>query len=1006
VSARVVAPVVAAAARHHQVFLASAGSGKTWQLSNRVLRLLLDDVPPERILATTFTRKAAGEILARVLSRLADAAASDEGLAELREALTDEDGVLSGTPFDRARCRALLAQLVRRLDRFQVRTLDSFFSDLARRYGHELGLSPGWTLLDDADEIALRQDAVSAMLDPASGPELGAIVRALHGDAAERSVHERLMDSVETGHAVWLDAQPEAWDALHPPPGLPPAELAALLERLGALEAPLAKGNGKPLKTWEKARDKLVALAEEDRWEKVAGSGLLQHAVDDVPTYYKVCIEGAWLDELLALWQHVAHVLGTRLLRRGHAWRDLLARFHECYEALQAERRGYRFDDLPRRLAAGLSGELSDGSAFFRLHGRVDHLLLDEFQDTSVLQWRVLRPLAESILAETDGQRSFFCVGDVKQAIYAWRQGEARLLSGLPKAYPQLDPPRTLAQSWRSSDVVLDAVNAVFTKLGESPVFADEPALAATATAWSVPYEAHSAANPLPGTARLIEVPTGAGPSGPRRKVMMDATARHVADLAREAPGASIAVLLRKGVGSARLLRALADLGVHASGERGNPLVDSAAVRVALSALHLADHPSDETAWLHLATSPLAAGFGLGPDALDRLAERNRALPDPVASALAARIRAELLAVGYGGWLSDLEQHVRTEATFDAWERGRFGQLVALGLRWDARATLRPSDFLASVRATRVDHPAAAGVRVMTVHAAKGLEFDAVVLPDLDDAMSGLLPDLLAVRDEPQERFARVLPRPKQEHLPLLAEARAVYEDLQSRALEESLCVLYVSMTRAKHRLDLLVQPPDVKPAVSRCYAKLLRDALGEAAEAGPHGTTILWRHADNKDEWWAADAQADAVAAPVAAKASAVAAGAAPTARRPLVLGSAAAPRRPVRQAPSGLAGGRALRAADLLGDDPGVGRTRGSAARNCSRSGRGWCATREGTRRRCPAGSTSGWAGSRVPGRARSSSARLARSRALTRTSTSGASGRSRCCCPPRSPATPSAC
>jgi hypothetical protein len=362
---------------------------------------------------------------------------------------------------------------------------------------------------------------------------------------------------------------------------------------------------------------------------------------------------------------------------------------------------------------------------------------------------------------------------------------------------------------------------------------------------------------------------------------------------------------------------------VHASGERGNPLVDAASVRLALSALHLADHPSDETAWLHLASSPLAGAFGLSAEVLAPLAARGRPSPDAAAAGLAARIREELLTLGYGGWLARREREVRAVRTapgmpvFDAWERGRFGQLVALGLRWDARATLRPADFVASVRATRVDHPAAAGVRVMTVHAAKGLEFDAVVLPDLDDAMTSRLPDLWAVRREARGRFTRVMPSPGKDLLPFLAEAKALHDELQARALEESLCVLYVAMTRARHRLDLLVQPADVKPKVSRSYARLLRHALGEGSAAGPEDTTELWRHPESDEAWCPPSGRA---------RASTPRAPGVGPARQRLVLATGCAPRRPAREAPSGLAGGPGQRAADILSDAGGLARARGS--------------------------------------------------------------------------------
>jgi ATP-dependent exoDNAse (exonuclease V) beta subunit len=121
--------------------LASAGTGKTYQLSGHFLRLLFAGVPPERVLATTFTRKAAGEILDRVLSRLLDATRDCEKLAGLEDAV--------GRPLERGECVALLARVSRRLDRFRVRTLDSFFVHVGRLFALDLGLTPDWALVDE-----------------------------------------------------------------------------------------------------------------------------------------------------------------------------------------------------------------------------------------------------------------------------------------------------------------------------------------------------------------------------------------------------------------------------------------------------------------------------------------------------------------------------------------------------------------------------------------------------------------------------------------------------------------------------------------------------------------------------------------------------------------------------------------------------------------------------------------------------------------------------------------
>ncbi|MEC8240703.1 MAG: UvrD-helicase domain-containing protein, partial [Planctomycetota bacterium] len=131
------------------IIRASAGTGKTFQLSNRYLKLLVDGVNPESILASTFTRKASGEILDRIIQRLARAANSSTESQSLA-------GELGLETLPQSQARPLLVRLLHRLHLLQISTLDSHFSKLARRHCLELGLSPQWSIVQSARDIWLR----------------------------------------------------------------------------------------------------------------------------------------------------------------------------------------------------------------------------------------------------------------------------------------------------------------------------------------------------------------------------------------------------------------------------------------------------------------------------------------------------------------------------------------------------------------------------------------------------------------------------------------------------------------------------------------------------------------------------------------------------------------------------------------------------------------------------------------------------------------------------------
>ena len=127
---------------------------------------------------------------------------------------------------------------------------------------------------------------------------------------------------------------------------------------------------------------------------------------------------------------------------------------------------------MTRRLGEAAIADRLD-EVVYRLDGQVAHLLLDEFQDTSALQWRVLRPFAQRVIRGGE-DRSFFCVGDVKQAIYGWRGGVAEIFDALDDEFGGL-PSQALNESFRSSPVVIDCVNQVFEGDRRQPRVAEVP---------------------------------------------------------------------------------------------------------------------------------------------------------------------------------------------------------------------------------------------------------------------------------------------------------------------------------------------------------------------------------------------------------------------------------------------------------------------------------------------------------------------------------------------------
>ncbi len=202
------------------------------------------------------------------------------------------------------------------------------------------------------------------------------------------------------------------------------------------------------------------------------------------------------------------------------------------------------------------------------------------------------------------------------------------------------------------------------------------------------------------------------------------------------------------------------------------------------------------------------------------------------------RCRKQLFAQGYGptiyGWTRALAPQL------DVRDLSRLSQLVELAFRLDEAPLRRPDEFIAQVRAQRIEDPTAAMVRVMTVHQAKGLQFDMVVLPELDVQFKGQTPLVVAERPEPLGAISRVCRYAGETVQSLLPAAyRKMFECWPDQSMAEALCVLYVAMTRAVHSLDMIIAPARTNEKTwPKTFAGILRSALHRQA-GGPGAIAV-----------------------------------------------------------------------------------------------------------------------------------------------------------------------
>ncbi len=566
--------------------------------------------------------------------------------------------------------------------------------------------------------------------------------------------------------------------------------------------------------------------------------------------YYRAPFPEGLDEPFDVLYAAVRTTVLSLLVAQNEATGTVLAAYDHHVTQLKQAARALGFEDVAIRLASQFAS-LDHRTLSNRMDGAIDHVLLDEFQDTSPVQWQVLRPLVTRVAAyepdpdlspdEWKIERSFFCVGDTKQAIYGWRGGVAEIFDAVADQIPGVVEVEQNT-SFRSSPVVIDVVNEAFRNLQRHPMVAaadsGDPTDKAMYEASAVEhfcrrFPLHDAAQKtLPGhvrleTSRRIED----GDNDAKRMACFEDAARIAMDLNRAAPSKSIGILTRTNRGVAQLIFLLERLGVEVSQEGGNPLTDSAAVEVVLSALMMAEHPGDGRWEFHVSATSLADMPGFGPDWVRSMAE-DRGLAETV----------EFLA----GVLAP---------KCDPRETLRLGQLTQLALSYQLNAAPRLRDFVRFVREKRVERPQAAPVRVMTVHQSKGLEFDAVILPELDGALTRQSGQCVAdAREigEPPQAMTRYLSS-KSWHF-LASNWQRAFGLQSAGAMTESLCLLYVAITRARQSLHMVIQPPKKKAFDQRTAASLIYHALGCEEDPTQGSTTLM----ESGDANWYGDSAAD----------------------------------------------------------------------------------------------------------------------------------------------------
>jgi ATP-dependent exoDNAse (exonuclease V) beta subunit len=820
----------------HLLISASAGAGKTYQLVRRYVHLLALGESAEGIAAMTFTRKAAGEFFNRILQRLAVLAANP---STAEEYLKDAEPPLPRAPD----FTAILRQTTRRMHRLRLGTMDSFFGNMAACFPLELGLPAGARVMDENEETAARREALEALLErlfveeaeEAQSILLEAYKQATFG-AEEKSVDESLQEWAHSGLALWEECGAgavEAWGNIHriwpqdAPARRPLKPVPDLLEDLQTAFAPTSKSGIKYLEELMhlapvtmpgiKPERRIEFFLEKCRehWDDLCAGSATIHWGSAMKVSGPAATAFVRLAEALMAREFLVRAERTRGLAH------LMRMFAAEYETRVRSRGRLSFADVQRLLCAAACGDSpvvpADDELWFRMDARHQHWLLDEFQDTSRVQWQVLSGMVDEVIQDEEGDRSFFAVGDPKQSIYLWRQAEPGLFADVLKSYPRRGPrglrQEPLYQSYRSAQPVLDAVNQVF---GDNQRL---DALLPPGSLEGFSFQPHRAVHQkLTGYAALLSPAKGA--EGEEDPDTVDVTADLLQQIDPLKRGLSCAVLVRQNTAAQAIteaLRQMTGMDVVCESDQ-HPCTDNAVTLTLISLLTLAAHPGDSQALEHLRMSPLWEQVETGDHSWRYEVAITQSL---------------IFERGFASFVEAWTPRIHAAAPdLDGFHTRRLSQMADIAAEFDLTGERDIDAFLEFAR----EYPlrtrgARRAIQVMTIHAAKGLEFDIVILPRLNEKpMNEVRQQELLVSRDGKGGVNWVLQTPLKCYARLDRTLSAELAEAERRGTFESLCRLYVAMTRAKRGLYMVADPAPAN-AVALKECRFLRETLRVAAQ-------------------------------------------------------------------------------------------------------------------------------------------------------------------------------
>ena len=788
----------------NEVIPASAGTGKTFQLTDKFINLMNQGVKPENIVALTFTNKASAEFFEGILEKLAKSSKHSDNPNLIRQ--------ITGVPkLNSDKALKLLRTFINSMPSLELGTLDSFLYKMINHIPFEIGISGEFEILTEHEASIVRENVCRKVFNDKVSSDDFLIAFKLASFGKEGSgMLFKLNQFIERAHSKFIyNPEPNLWgnksriwpDGFH----WEVLENKALKEKINRLSTLIEETEVKE-KVATKLRSFFSWIIETKPGNPVPKIHETIHknfldAFKDIQLgNAKINVErnkfeiSGEMSDLFS--QVISHIIGlqleTHLMRTRGLWKVLQSYEDEYGENIRQKGR-LTYSDFPYFLSKNnwSTSNMID-ILEYRIDAKYDHWLLDEFQDTSREQWNAIENLIDECAMDPEFGRSVFIVGDIKQSIYAWRGGDTKIFKEQREKYRNQGSKRfketNLDESRRSSQPVITTVNSIFGNTDKlHQIF---PSIEGR---WE--YEKHTTVHhDRPGFTSW----TCAKKVGRHEKLntKLELTAEIISELNPSKNNLNIGVLVQKNKTGSQITEYLRQhTGLKITNDTKIFIAKDNAIGVALlSIFRISAHPEDGFSWGHIMMTPFKKMIETKYPNIEQLGDF---------------VRSSIWNNQFTETLRKLVSSLGMQ--LDEFNSMRVDQLLKAASIFDKRGSRSIDAFVRFMENYTLRESGQPGtIQVMTIHQSKGITFDSVILPELEGNTFSSMNLGTEIKYNVAHDPEWILNMPNKRYIEIDSQLNKYKTSKVANETYEQICKFYVALTRAKYANYLITEESEI----------------------------------------------------------------------------------------------------------------------------------------------------------------------------------------------------